>query len=88
MKQFVIAAIALTVLAVPAVAGDGRGGFTMEWVYLDHGVGGMNSFAVGDVDGDGLADIVTQRYEGGQSESPGFDVLWGREWRSVARSTP
>jgi hypothetical protein len=62
-----------------AYLSDGRGGFTMEWVYLDHGVGGMNSFGLGDLDGDGLADVVTPRYEGGQSESSGFEVLWGRE---------
>ena len=62
-----------------AYLGDGLGRFTKEWVYLDHGVGGMNSFGAGDLDGDGRMDIVTPRYTSGQAESSGFEVLWGRD---------
>ena len=59
--------------------GDGKGGFTREWVYLGHGVGGMNSFGVGDLDGDGLMDLITPRYESSHGQFNGFEVLWRRE---------
>jgi hypothetical protein len=59
--------------------GDGRGGFALEIIPLDHGVGGMNSFAVGDLNGDGATDIVTARHSSSQGEHSGFEVLYGQD---------
>lgn len=55
--------------------GDGAGNFTAETLPLDHGVGSFNSFQTGDINGDGLTDIVTIRYAAG-SQYAGFEVLY------------
>jgi hypothetical protein len=51
--------------------GDGRGGFTLEIVPLDHGVRGLN--------GDGSTDIVTTRFTSSQGEHSGFEVLFWQD---------
>lgn len=57
--------------------GNGQGGFTAEMLPLDFGVGGFNSFAVGDINGDEVMDIVTNRYTADSAESSGFVALFG-----------
>lgn len=56
--------------------GDGVGGFLPAHVPLDHGVGGLNSLVVGDLNGDGRADIVTSRSDLTSGKSDGFEVLY------------
>lgn len=59
--------------------GDGRGGYTLETVSLDHGVGSFNTFAVGDLNGDGRPDIIASRHTSSGAEYSGFEVLFGVE---------
>jgi hypothetical protein len=56
--------------------GDGNGGFTPQIIALDHGVGGKNSLVMGDINSDGLQDIVTVRYTDSGKEYSGFEVLF------------
>ena len=56
--------------------GDGLGGFLPAHLNLDHGVGGMNSLAVGDLNGDGGPDIVTSRSTLNPAGNDGFEVLF------------
>ena len=58
--------------------GDGQGNFQMEIVPFDHGTSDFNSIAVGDLNSDGMADIVTGRYGPGDRPT-GFDVLFRYE---------
>ena len=60
-----------------AYLGDGSGGFTPQFIPLDHGVGGFNSLAVVDLDQNGHADIITNRYTGDHGYQSGFEVLFG-----------
>lgn len=57
--------------------GDGEGDFFRQTLPIDHGVGDLNSFAVGDINGDGAADIVTSRYTKNNGSASGFEVLFG-----------
>jgi len=57
--------------------GNGAGRFTREDVRLGHGVGGLNGFAAGDVNGDGGTDIVAVRYSNSGGNNGGFVVLLG-----------
>lgn len=57
--------------------GDGHGNFTPEIISLDHGTGGLNSFAVGDLNQDIYVDIVTSRYTSSFRDNSGFEVLFG-----------
>lgn len=59
--------------------GDGRGEFLPAHLSLDHGVGGMNGLAVGDLNSDGVPDIVTSRYTSSQGSNAGFEVLFGQK---------
>lgn len=54
--------------------GDGAGNFTKETVALDHGVG--NTIAIGDINGDGLTDLVAERNIASGGVNSGFDVLF------------
>ena len=57
--------------------GDGLGHFTREDIPLGHGLGGLNAFAFGDVNGDGSADIVTARFQNSGGSGGGFTLLFG-----------
>lgn len=57
--------------------GDGKGGFTPQVIELDHGVGEFNTVVVADLNRDGGMEIVTNRYTGDNSESSGFEILFG-----------
>lgn len=57
--------------------GDGTGDWFKQVIPLDHGVGGLNSFAVADLNGDGAVDIVTTRYTEEDGANSGFEVLYG-----------
>jgi hypothetical protein len=61
--------------------GDGRGGFMLENIPLDHGVGEFNTFAIGDVNKDGSMDIVTNRHTSYRGDSSGFEILFGKRYR-------
>jgi hypothetical protein len=54
--------------------GDGSGNFTPASLPLDHGVGGFNALQTGDINGDGLMDIVTARNVAGSPS--GYEVLY------------
>ncbi|MBI2876187.1 MAG: VCBS repeat-containing protein [Candidatus Tectomicrobia bacterium] len=57
--------------------GDGRGGFQIQDVNYELGLGTMNSFLVVDINGDGASDIVAPRHADGVWEpSVGFAVLF------------
>ena len=57
--------------------GDGQGRFTRQDIPLGHGVGGLNAFAFGDVNGDGGKDIVTARFRNSGGSDGGFVLLLG-----------
>ncbi|MFO7662359.1 MAG: FG-GAP-like repeat-containing protein [Chloroflexota bacterium] len=57
--------------------GDGNGGFTKEVVKLKHGIGEFNTVAVGDLNGDGVMDIVTNRTTENSETAGGLEVLFG-----------
>jgi hypothetical protein len=56
-----------------AYLGDGDGGFTPAFLSLDHGIGGLNSFVTGDINGDGSVDLVAVRYAGNLYS--GFEIF-------------
>ncbi|MFN2134552.1 MAG: FG-GAP-like repeat-containing protein, partial [Candidatus Promineifilaceae bacterium] len=58
--------------------GDGKGGFTHEMVDLNYGVGEPNSFAAGDITGDGVTDFVTNCTTLADGSACGFDLLTGK----------
>lgn len=62
--------------------GDGKGGFTLQPVNLNHGVGEFNTIVVGDLNDDGGMDIVTNRFTGDNAESSGFEILFGSPRRA------
>ncbi len=57
--------------------GDGTGDWFKQVIPLDHGVGGLNSFATADLNGDGATDIVTTRYTETNGANSGFELLFG-----------
>lgn len=57
--------------------GDGQGNFRREDISVAYGVGGLNSFAAGDVTGDGRADIVAGLAgKTGPVDESGGIILW------------
>jgi Tol biopolymer transport system component len=69
------------------LVGDNTGDFHTVSIPLDHGVGGNNSFVVGDINGDGGPDIVTSRYTEADGLNSGFEVLYGPKPRIGDRIT-
>lgn len=58
-----------------AFFGDGLGHFTTEFLPLDHGFEHMNSFAFGDINRDGVLDVLALRFKNGAND--GFEVWYG-----------
>jgi hypothetical protein len=59
--------------------GDGSGGFQRQTIGLDHGAGNLNALTVGDIDDDGVNDILAARgiVNGPTPAADGFDVFFG-----------
>jgi hypothetical protein len=56
-------------------ASEGKGRYNKVRVTLDFGIGNPESLATGDFNGDGLTDIVADKYNGIDQTSGGFVVL-------------
>lgn len=61
---------------LPLYYGDGVGGFERQWIELDHGIGALNFVDLGDLNRDGITDLVAGRYNVGGTWD-GFELLFG-----------